>query len=84
MEIADFLAIGIVGVLLSVVIEIIQAKFGTSSLKTKAVAIGLSLGLGAVYVLFRDTSWWMTFLTILGAASTVYALVLKDLLSKSE
>lgn len=84
MEINEFLAIGVVGVLLSGAVEIIQAKYGFSSLKTKFTAIGLSLALGAFYVLFRDTSWWMTFLTILGASSTAYALIFKDTLSEHE
>jgi hypothetical protein len=76
-NVTDFVGVGIVGVVLSLVIEWAKTKFGTETNTTKAITIGLSVVVGLVYVYFRTTTWWTTILTILGVASTVYALVLK-------
>lgn len=84
MDINDFLGIGIVGVLLSAVIEVIQARLGSSSLKTKFITIGLSILVGGAYFLIRETVWWATILGVLASASTVYAILLKDLLSNHD
>ncbi len=74
MEAQDFLGIGIVGVLLSFVIDWMKKKFGTESTTTKGLTIALSIIVGFVYVYFRTTVWWSTILSVLGVASTVYAL----------
>lgn len=77
MEINDFLGIGIVGVALSLVIEWIKNRFGTYSVGTKAVTIGLSIVVGSAYFFLRDTSIWQTILGVLASASTFYALFMK-------
>ena len=82
MDINDFLGIGAVGIFLSAAIELIQARWDTGSIKTRFITLGLSVALGTVYFLFRETEWWMTVLGILASASTVYAFVTKDLLSE--
>lgn len=76
--IEEFLAIGIIGVGLSIIIEWIQQKFGTDSKETKLLSIVLSIGIGSVYIFFKDTVWWTTILGILGSASTMYALVFNN------
>lgn len=73
-NIGDFLGIAIVGVALSLVLELIQAKFGTGSVQMRALTIVLAIIVGSVYVLFRETLWWQTMLGILAAASAVYAM----------
>lgn len=73
-NINEFLAIAVVGALLSVVFEVIGKKFPTNPNKTKALVILLSLIVGGFYVWIRSTPYFMTFITVLGAASTVYSL----------
>lgn len=72
-NITDFLAIGIVGVALSLLIEVIQAKFGTGKNTTKILTLALAVAVGSVYYFVRETSYWQTIVGVLTAASTVYA-----------
>lgn len=73
-NINEFLAIAVVGGLLSVIFEFINSSYPSNPFKTKLLVIGLSLAVGAFYVWLRSTPYFATVLTILGAASTVYAL----------
>ena len=77
MEINDFLSITIVGAALSLAIESLKAKWGTKGWATKTVTILLSILIAGLYVWLRQTSYWQTILTVLGAASIVYAFFLK-------
>jgi len=73
MDITNFLAISIIGVVLSLAFE--YFKGATSSpLRSKLWAVGLSVVVGGVYTIFRDTVLWTTILGVLASASTVYAL----------
>lgn len=74
MEINDFLGIAIVGAALSLAIEWLTNKFGTSSTGSKAVAIVLSVVVGGAYWFLSGTAVWQSILGVLAAASTVYAL----------
>jgi hypothetical protein len=74
MEISDFVSIAIVGTALSVFIEIIQSKFGTTSSTTKGITIALSVLVGTLFVLLKDTNVWQTIIGVLASASTVYAM----------
>jgi len=71
----DFLAISVIGALLSLAFEYFKSTKGTSS---KLWAIGLSVVVGGVYVFVRDTVWYSTILGILAASSTIYALFLNN------
>lgn len=75
MNVQDFLAIGVVGAAMSVVMQYLKT---TSGLKSKMMAVGLSVVVGTAYVFVRDTSWFPTVLEVLATASTVYALFLTD------
>jgi hypothetical protein len=77
MEINDFLAIGVVGAGLSLAIDSLKAKFGTTGWATKTVTLLLAILIGGLYVWLRQTSYLQTVLTVLGSASVVYALFLK-------
>lgn len=77
MNIQDFIAIGIVGVILSGIINFAKKKWGVQSNKTKVLTVALSLIVGAGYVWLRATPYFETVLIVLGSASTVYALVIK-------
>jgi len=83
-NITDFLAISIVGVALSLLIEVIQAKFATRKNLTKLITIALAIAVGSVYYFVRETSYWQTILGVLTAASTVYAFFFSNKKSTSE
>ena len=77
MEVTEFLSIGIVGVFVSVIIELITVKLSTRPIWSKAVTIIVSLAFAGLYVWVRNTSFFPTVVTVLGVASTVYALFIK-------
>jgi hypothetical protein len=78
MEIIDFVAIGIVGALLSAIVQVIKDTWGTESNQTKMITIALSIVIGGAYVWLRSTPFFETTIMVLMAASTVYALLLRD------
>jgi hypothetical protein len=73
----DILEVLIVGAVASLIIDIIKKQWGTESLTTKIITIGLSLIAGLMIFLFEDTPLWSNFLGVLATASTVYAFILK-------
>lgn len=77
LQINDFLAIGIVGAALSLLIEWITNKYETNAAGGKAVAIIASIVVGGVYWALSGTVIWESILGVLAAASTVYALFIK-------
>ena len=77
MLLADFLAIGIVGAVLSIAIQGIKAKLKLNGAGARLITIGLSCLVGAVYYFLRDTVIWVNVIGVLTSASTVYALLLK-------
>jgi uncharacterized membrane protein YeaQ/YmgE (transglycosylase-associated protein family) len=78
MEIIDFVAIGVVGALLSAIVQVIKDTWGTESNQTKLITIVLSIVIGGAYVWLRSTPFFETTVMVLMAASTVYALLLRD------
>lgn len=77
MQIETILQIGIVGVALSGLMQVIKAKFATRPVVTKAIVVGLSIVLGAAYVYLKDTPVFPTILLILSTATTIYAFFFK-------
>jgi len=78
----DFLAISIVGAMLSMVIEYITNKAQTNPLGGKIIAIVLSTVVGGAYWFLSGTAIWQSILGVLAAASTVYAIVFSGAKSK--
>jgi hypothetical protein len=76
MELTDLIAIPIVGVVVSALIELITRMAATKPLASKFVAIGASLVAGIIYYFARGTAWFASFILILGTASAFYALFL--------
>ncbi len=74
MEINNFLEIAIVGAALSLLIEWITNKWGSSSAQAKGIAIVASIVVGGLYWFLSGTAVWQSILGVLAAASTVYAL----------
>lgn len=73
MEISAFLGIGIVGALLSLVVEYIKAK-SVDELNLRTLVIALSLVVGSMYWVVAGTVYYETVIGVLASASTVYAL----------
>lgn len=80
--VSDFLAIGIVGIILSTLFE--KFKATKTSFQSKVWMIGLSMVVGIIYVFLRGTNYWETILGVLAAASTTYALFLNNTISSAE
>ena len=78
MEITDFTAIAVVGALLSVAIQFIKAKYGSTSGETKLLTLALSIAIGGLYVFAQNTPYFETIILVLSSASAVYALLLKS------
>lgn len=76
-SIVDLLAIPIVGIALSLLTEYLKKKYQTSSFGDKVVTVALSIVLGVLYFLARDTQVFATIIGMLAAASTFYAFFLK-------
>lgn len=73
-DIQSLLNIAIVGVFLSFLLEAISSsRLRTNPLIMKGLTIGLSLIVSGVYVWLKSTPYFVTVMTILTAASTVYA-----------
>jgi len=77
-ELQNFLQIGIVGSALTFIVQFIKYRFGTDSDTTKFLVILLSVLLGAGYYFLVDTSLWLPIVGILGSATTIYSLFLKE------
>jgi hypothetical protein len=74
----NFLAIALVGVAVSLLIEGINKWLGFDSMKAKWLTLAMAVFAGGIYVAFKDTSIWQTMLEVLMASSTVYAFFLKS------
>ena len=77
-DINDFLGIAIVGGVLSVIFEIIKKKLPNSPEFKRLAILVLSVAIGTGYWVLRGTQYYQTVIGILAAASTVYALFLKE------
>lgn len=73
----SFLQIGIVGALLSFVVEFIKNHYGTTSIATKGLTVLLSLVLGVGLYFIQGTEIFTAVTGILGMATVVYAYLLK-------
>lgn len=78
MNVQDFYAIAVVGVLFSICLQALKSKLGVDSNGTKIATVCLALIVGGVYVWIQNTPYFQTVLTVLGAASAFYALFLKS------
>lgn len=77
MDITNFVAIAIVGAILSSTIQIIKARWGDNSVNSKFLTIALSIAVGGFYVAIQGTAYFQTIVGVLASASTVYSLLLR-------
>lgn len=78
MDIQEFLGIAVIGTLLSLLVQALKNKLGTTSIATKLLTVVLAIVVGGLYVWLRSTPVFQTVLTVLTVASTVYALFIKE------
>lgn len=77
MDIQEFIAIGVVGAVLSVLIEIIFKEV-SNPLFSKIVTLILAIITAGLYVWVRSTPYFETVILVLGTASTVYGFFLNN------
>jgi DMSO reductase anchor subunit len=75
MDIQNFLAIAVVGVFLSLIIELVTKKISNPSL-TKLITLVLAIVVAGVFVWVKNTPYFQTVIVVLGTASTVYGFFL--------
>jgi hypothetical protein len=75
MDINEFLGISIIGVLLSLSIEMLTSHV-SNPLMTKFVTAILAILVAGAYVWVRSTPYFQTVILVLGVASTVYGFFL--------
>jgi hypothetical protein len=69
------LSFAVVGALVSLIIEVCTAYLSKTA--SKVVTLAISLVAGVTLMFIFDSSYADAFLTALGAASTVYAFIIK-------
>lgn len=77
MNIDTFLSIGIVGVAVSLTMQLIKTKFKSKGLTSKAIIVALAIVGGTFIYFFSQTPYWTAFIGVLGTASTLYAFIIK-------
>lgn len=75
MDIQEFLAIAVVGAIMSVVIELLM-KNVSNPLVSKLVTAVFAIIVAGLYVWVRSTPYFETVILVLGTASTVYGFFL--------
>jgi hypothetical protein len=70
----NFLAIGIIGAIISIIFEYGKKKWGVESHQSKILMISISMIIGAVYYWASSLAIWQSVLGILAASSTMYAM----------
>lgn len=73
----EIFEIMIVGVVASLLMETIKKAFGSGSMTSRVITVCISVVLGTLYVVIRQSEWWETILSVLGMSSTFYAFFLK-------
>lgn len=79
MDTQQFLSIALVGAIVSAITEYISRKFNVTGNSAKMVTILLSVLLGGAVVYLQQTTLWPSIAGVLGSASAIYALLLKDI-----
>ncbi len=75
----ELLSLGIVSAAVTVLVQYIKIKTGTTAWKSVALSVAISLVGATGYYFASQTHFWETFLKILALANTFYALLIKQL-----
>lgn len=73
----EILEIGIVGIILSSVIQLVKERYGVSSMGTKLLTVSLSLLLGTVLYFLSGTAALTAITGVLMTATTVWAYLMR-------
>ena len=76
-EIINLLSLGVIGTLITWLVDYLKTISYLKGVRTKVVVAALSVVLGSVFALARDTEWWATAVVILMASQTVYGFFVK-------
>ncbi len=79
MDSLDFGAVSLIGVAVSVIVQLVKSQFKTSKYATILTVLALSLIGGGVYVLLVEYSYWQAVVQMLAAAGAFYAFIIKQL-----
>lgn len=84
-SIAEFASIGIVGAVVSLIVEIIKDKAGTNSNETRLLTVVFAIVAGTIlWAVQHNAVLWQNILAILATATTVYALIVKGLKDRED
>lgn len=67
----------IIGALVSLIVQFIKNKFGTSEYQTLAAVLLVSFVGAATYVLLADTSFWPVIMQVVVVAGAFYAYIIQ-------
>lgn len=82
MEYLDLGSLVIVGAVVSLFVQIVKTKLGTSGIWTMLAVLLFALGAGALYVFIREAAYFETVFQIILAAGAVYTFVISKFESK--
>lgn len=66
------------GVVVSFLVEILKRKFGTSTIGTMGIVVGLSIVGGVGYSLIQHFGWLNAAIQILAVCGAFYAFIIKN------
>lgn len=78
MEYIDLGSIVIVGAAVSLFVQIVKSKLGTSGVWTMLAVLLFSLVSGGVYILLREAQYFQTVVQIIMSAGAVYTFVISQ------
>ena len=80
MTLTDVASLGIVATAVSMLVQYLKVKFGTSGYKTNAILIGLSILVGIVYFFLQShVNWLEAAASVLVVANAIYSFFIKPL-----
>jgi len=78
MEFLDLGSFVIIGAAVSLFVQIIKTKLGTSGIWTMLAVLLFSLGAAAIYVFLRETAYFESVIQIVLSAGAVYTFVISQ------
>lgn len=79
MDLQTFAQLAIVGTVVSLLVSFIRALAKGNGGLARVLVVVVSLIGGAVYYFFKDTSYWQSFLSVLGLANAAYTILVQFL-----
>ena len=84
MNITDVASLGIVATAVSMLVQFLKVKFGTSGYKTNGILLGLSVLVGVAYFFLQShVNWLEAGASVLVVANAIYSFLIKPLESNT-